>query len=184
MMSPWLAKGKRVHCRNIEVSTFECDDQRIVVEGFLREERFQNSYLITGDVKPPGVFHHMIVRLLVNHHTLVIEDVAVEMPTVPRDECLETVTSLEQIKGLSITKGFTAKVKQIAGGNKGCSHLVELLLAMAPAAIQGFASFRSRKPQGFDRSQAGLVIAFLVDTCRPWRKGGPLAEKHQELLSK
>jgi len=46
---------------------------------------------------------------------------------------------------MAIAKGFTARVKNLVGGNKGCAHLVELLLAMAPAAIQGYASYQAVK---------------------------------------
>ena len=62
---------------------------------------------------PGGVVHHMAIRLLVNTSNLVIEDIDVEQMTVPRAVCRETVDCLAPIKGLTITKGFTAKVKKM-----------------------------------------------------------------------
>jgi len=59
------------------------------------------------------------------------------MPTVPRPECLKTCESLQPIKGMQIASGFTARVKDLVGGVKGCAHLVALLTAMAPAAVRG-----------------------------------------------
>jgi len=146
MQSIWKSKGEKLHSRNIEVTTYDYDGQRIIVEGFLKDDRFQETHAITGEKFPSGAIHHMTIRLLVNCSTLLIEDIDVDLISVPREICRETIGCLAPIKGLTITKGFTAKVKKLAGGKKGCTHLVELLLAMAPAAIQGFAAYQSRKP--------------------------------------
>ena len=176
MQSIWPSKGKKLHTRRIEVSTYYYDGQRIIVEGSLKDDRFQDSHTITGETFPSGTIHHMAIRLLVNCSNLVIEDMDVELLTVPRDVCRETINCLAPIKGLAITKGFTLKVKNIAGGNKGCTHLVELLQAMAPAALQGFASHQSHKPAEVNSDQAKMIFKFLLNTCRAWREDGPFVE--------
>jgi len=176
MQSLRNSKGKKLHARNIEVSTFAYDAQRIVVEGILKDDRFQEAHFMTGEVAPSGVVHHMAIRLLVNCSNLLIEEVEVDLMTVPMEICRETIDSLACIKGLTITKGFTLKVKKLAGGNKGCTHLLELLQAMAPAAFQGFASHQSQKPSAFDPDRAGKVLQLLTNTCHAWRDGGPYVE--------
>jgi hypothetical protein len=118
MQSIWKSKGKKLHTRNIEVTTYDYDGQRIIVEGFLRDDRFQESHVITGETFPNGVIHHMAIRLLVNCSNLLIEDVDVDMRSVPREVCRETIDCLAPIKGLTITKGFTSKVKKLAGAIK------------------------------------------------------------------
>lgn len=176
MQSIWQNKGKKLHTRKIEVSTYDCDGQSMIVDGFLTDDRFQNSYTVTGETFPEGVIHHMAIRLLVNGSSLVIEDAEVELVSVPRDVCRETDDCLAAIKGLAITKGFTLKVKEIAGGKKGCAHLVELLQAMAPAVFQGFAASRSRKPSDFNPGQAKMALKVLLNTCHVWREDGPFVE--------
>lgn len=183
MQSIWKSRGEKLHTRNIEVTTYDYDGQRIIVEGFLKDDRFQESRVITGEKFPSGVIHHMAIRLLVNCSNFLIEDVDVELISVPREACRETIRCLASIKGLTITKGFTAKVKKLAGGNKGCTHLVELLLAMAPAAIQGYAAYQSKKPEVFDPNRAKMILQFLVNTCRAWRDDGPLVEKFKKNLN-
>jgi hypothetical protein len=182
MPSTGKAKGTKLHTRNVEVSTYNYDGERIIVEGSLRDERFQNSYAITGEMFPGGVIHHMAIRMLVNCSNFLIEDIEVDLPAVPREVCRETADCLAPIKGLTITKGFTARVKKIAGGEKGCTHLVELLLAMAPAAVQGFAAHQSQKPAAFDSDRAKMVLHFLGNTCRTWREDGPLVEMFKKKL--
>jgi hypothetical protein len=171
-------KGKKVHTRSIEVHTYEYNERRLIVEGSLTDHRFQEYHLVTGEKKPPGIIHQMFIRLLVDNSTLEIEDVQVEMPSVPREECLETIDSIAPVKGLTIAGGFTSKVKKLAGGNRGCSHMVALLTAMAPAAVQGYAAYQSQKPSGF-ASNSAIVVQFLVNTCWPWREDGPLVKEHR-----
>jgi hypothetical protein len=169
-------KGEKLHTRRIETSTYECGDGKIIVQGSLCDERFQDSHTVTGEMFPEGVIHHMSVSLLIDCTSLVIEDIDVELTSVPREVCLETIDCLARIRGLAITRGFTQKVKNIAGGKKGCAHLVELIQAMAPAAFQGFAAYRSREPSGFSPDAAKAALKMLVNTCHAWREGGPLAE--------
>jgi hypothetical protein len=178
------SKGKKLHTRKIEVSTHEYDGQRIIVEGFLKDARFQDSHTINGETFPDGVIHHMIIRLLVNCSSLLIEDVDVDLLSVPRDECRETINCLAPVKGLTITKGFTSKVKKLVGGEKGCTHLVELLLAMAPAAIQGFAAYQSQKPSPPDPAHTRMIYHFLLNTCHVWREDGPIAESLKKIIDK
>ncbi len=183
MQSIWKSKGKKLHTRNIEVTTYDYDGQRIIVEGSLRDDRFQESHAIIGATFPSGVIHDMAVRLLVNCSNLLIEDVDVDLISVPRSECRETINCLAPIKGLTITKGFTSKVKKIVCGNKGCTHLVELLIAMAPAIFQGFAAHQEQKASGFDSEQAKMIFQFLVNTCHPWREDGPFVERVKKRIS-
>jgi hypothetical protein len=173
-------KGRKLHTRTIEVNTYEYDAGRLVVEGALKDLRWQDHYLATGEKKPPGVLHGMIIHLLVNIRTLEIEDVHVEMPDTPREECLETRGSIERVKGMRIAGGFTLKVKEMLGGIQGCSHLLALLTAMAPAAVQGFAAHILRDDTGLKSTWTGLS-RFLEDTCWVWRKDGPLLQKLQSL---
>ena len=173
-------KGKKLHTRTIEVNTYEYGAGRLVVEGALKDLRWQDHYLATGEKKPPGVLHGMIIHLLVNVRNLEIEDVHVEMPDTPREECLETRGCIARVKWMRIAGGFTLKVKEMLGGIQGCSHLLALLTAMAPAAVQGFAAHILRDDTELKSTWAGLS-RFLEDTCWVWRKDGPLLKKLQSL---
>ena len=184
MQSVWQSKGKKIHSRKIEVSTYDYDGQRIIVEGVLKDDRFQDSYLLTGEKFPKGAIHHMVIRLLVNCSNLLIEDIDVELISVPRDMCRETINCLAQIKGLTISKGFTLKIKKIAGGSKGCTHLVELIQTMAPAIVQGYAAYQAQKPVSFDSDQANMILQFLVNTCHAWREDGPYVELFRKRIQK
>ena len=121
----------------------------------------------------------MAIRMVVAGPELVIEDIEVDMPQTPRADCREAETSLQPVIGMSIRAGFTNRVKEAIGGPAGCSHLVGLLLSMAPAAVQGFWSNVVRKPYNpADYSKQAMDI--VLDTCHVWRSDGPLVEEYRE----
>ena len=171
-------KGKKYHTRTIEVNTYEYDEQRLVVEGCLTDHRLQEFYLATGEKRSPGILHQMIIHLLVNKTTLEIEDLHVEMPAVPREECLETSNSLETVKVLKITSGFTSRVKTLVGSGKGCQHLLALLTSMGSSAIQGYAAYKLQESPRFISD----MIPMLVNTCWTWRAEGPLINYIKEKI--
>jgi hypothetical protein len=183
MQSVWESKGrKKIHTRKIEVSTYEYDEQRIIVEGILKDDRYQDTHAVTGETFPRGVIHHMGIRLLINCSSLLIEDIDVDLIAVPREACRETIACLAPIKGLTISRGFTAKVKKLAGGSKGCTHLLELLQAMAPAAVQGYAAHQSQKPPDSHSDHAKFIMKYLINTCHAWREDGPYVKMYNKMI--
>jgi len=158
----------KIHTRKIEVATYKCTPETFIVEGVLKDDRLGNSYGATGKLFPPGTIHHMIIRMQVKGPDLIIEDIEVEMPTLPNEFCIETIKCLEPIKGLQIVSGFTSRVKNLVGGVKGCVHLVALLTAMAPAAFQGVYSGMELKVKN------SLIAERMENTCWVWRTDGPL----------
>jgi len=182
-----LAKIK-AHQRNIRIETFDTGGPLILVVGELHDERHSEYYLLSGEKRPSGTIHRMIVRMLVNPDTMVIEDCELEMPGVPRDECGELAGSLSVIRGLSITRGFSLKVKSLLGGVNGCTHVMSLVIEMAPAALQGLWAIKSQRPmERSDLQDDGRLKRFsdvLLNTCRIWREDGPSYRKLLEDIEK
>jgi len=167
---------KHYHKRTIEMDTYEYDEDRLIVAGCLTDRRFQEYYPETGEKRDPGVIHKMIIHLLVDKTTLEIEDLRIKMPIVPHEDCLEAVNSLESVKGLRIARGFTAKLKDLAGSGKGCSHLVALLTSMASSTVQGYGAYHE---QALPNSKWAMNNA-PVDACWTWRTEGPLIKLIKE----
>ena len=172
---------KPVHTRHIDIRTFDLGTGAIVVEGTLKDDRLFATYPMTGERRPPGTVHHMTLRMRVTGPEMTIDAVDTDLAAVPRDGCPEAASSLEKIVGLRIAAGFTERVKAQIGGARGCTHLVALLLAMAPAAVQGFWSAVSTEP--VDPAVYGeKALVLLTDTCRVWRRNGPLMTEYREKI--
>jgi hypothetical protein len=177
-------KHEKIHTRQITVTTYDTDEDAIIVEGILKDDRLKDIYRPTGETIPPGTVHHMIIRMKVTRPRLTIEDIDVSMPTVPHDGCPETRNSLEPVIGMRISAGFTNNVKDLVGGAKGCAHLVSLLVSMASAAVQGAWTALSRNPQQPSGYMA-KAMNVIVDTCSVWRRDGlKLAEYRDKLKAR
>ena len=174
-------ENRKVHMRRLAITTYTAAPDAVIVEGSLTDECFVSRYYLTGEKRPPGYIHDMIVRMKVRGADLVIEEIDVEMPTVPRVECRETIDTLTPLTGMPIASGFTVKVKELIGGPRGCTHLAALVLAMAPAAVQGAWTAVAQTPID-PFVYADRAMNFLTDTCWVWRKGGPFEKSCREQL--
>jgi hypothetical protein len=172
---------QKVHTRNIHVATYAHASDAIIVEGRLTDNRLVDSYRSGATVIPPGIVHDMLIRLEIKGPRMKIEDLDVQMPTVPHEDCDQTRRSLEPIIGMEIVSGFTLKVKALVGGAKGCAHLVALLTAMASAAVQGAWSAVTREPMD-NPDFKHHTLARIKDTCYVWRSDGPALKKYEETL--
>jgi hypothetical protein len=173
-------KNRRIQSRNMEISTREDDGAHIVVCGELRDRRLVTTFALDGTERQAATVHHMRICIKVHTGTLAIEAIEGEMLQVPHADCGQMHKTLEAIQGLTLSPGFSAKVKQQLGGPRGCIHLTTLLLAMAPAALQGYWTHNDRVPER-RRVSGEHLERYLVDTCRVWRREGPLVQKIAKL---
>lgn len=175
-----IQKKQKIHKRKIDIVIYEGSEDSIIVEGILKDDRPLKTYRLNGDILPPRTIHQMIIRIEVKGPQLIIEDIEVEMPTVPHAVCKETLDCLKPVRGLPIVSGFTRKIKTLAGGPKGCNHLLALLTAMAPAAVQGAFSLNASKQKDPKTKESGNMER-LKNTCWAWREDGPLMKVIKDL---
>ncbi len=169
-------KLEKIHNRNLDISSYIIDKEHILITGEFQERNLIKVYEKPDKPIEPHIFHHMKIQLLIKSAELNIVDIHVKIPGAPHgDICREMENSLYELKGLTISPGFTFKVKKIAGGIKGCLHLTTLLLSMAPAALQGYWIFTSRNKNTSQNSILDIE-KYLVDSCWAWRKDGSLAK--------
>lgn len=169
-----------IHNRQINITSHVYDESHILVCGELHDRRLVITYLLDGRLRDPDSIHRMRICMKVNTETLTITELDVEMPCTPHAQCLEVQQSLKSIAGLRLASGFTSRVRQLVGGPKGCIHLTTLLLAMAPAALQGYWTQADRNPRGRRVSKEHLE-RYLVNSCYTWREdGGALYKKMAE----
>lgn len=173
------SKSVRSNLRLVMIFRVVCNQERTfrpMLRGLVNRQS-----LTTGEMVPPGIVHDITLRLLIGQR-LEVKDFEVEMKHVPREECREMLSSLEPLIGRRISPGFTLWVKENLGGPKGCTHLNELLLAMAPASVQGLWSATASRPVTLSEVTAAFDARYLVDSCRVWRADGPLVMELRKTL--
>jgi hypothetical protein len=171
-----------LHTRDYRVAAFRVDAATLLLRGEVE------------DVKPPGVYfaddpdpltvHHMVVELTISVPTLDIVGAEVVFQTHPHAICPAIAVSYQQLVGMSIARGFNAKVRKLFGGPLGCTHTTALLSAMAPVALQSAWSLNTLARQGandmirFNPEARAQVVASSVNTCHVWVEDG---EHHREM---
>ena len=169
-----LIIGNPLHSRSIEMKSYALDDDTILVEGWLRDDRFQPVYDITGEKIEMGPVHHMAIRLKLGGSPLTILDAEAEMVHVPLEFCRSTLEAIQKVIGLEIRAGFKKKVRAVMGGEHGCAHLTHLLTVMSQAAFQGYVAHKRKNRHPLPGSlEAVEGLDSLLGSCRAWGQNGP-----------
>lgn len=180
-----LIRGKAVHQRRLEFVSYPLGEGRTLVEGSLRDDRFQPGYYFDGVQAPEGVIHWMIVRMIVEGWPLTIMDIEAEMPGVPNELCRQMIDSVRRLKGVAISGGYSREVLRLMGGVRGCSHLTHLMIAMGPAALHGYWTDRSRERRPLPTSLEEVpALKQLRNSCFLWRDEGPLMDRVRQVIGK
>lgn len=155
------APREHLHTRNIEMRGYRRADGLWEVEGHLTDVKtyaFDNEY--RGVIGPGVPIHDMWIRLTLDD-TLTVQDVEVTTDASPFRICPDVAPNFAAIKGATIGPGWNRRIKELVGGRKGCTHLVEMLGALATVAIQ--TKVRERGPE-VPAADSSRRPAFL-DTC-------------------
>jgi hypothetical protein len=172
----------RIHTRRYEVRAFRKSDDCLMLRGVVVDEKPVGLY-IESDPDPLWM-HHMILDLEIHFPTLVIQKANVQFNEHPHLGCTGIVDHYKKLEGMSITRGFTSKVKELFAGPRGCTHTTALLQAMAPVAVQSMWSMRvaSARANGVSLESMGdgPQTASPVNTCHMWEESGELATAMRE----
>lgn len=170
----------QIHDRRYQVRTYKLTDDVMLLRGVVCDEKPAGLYI--DDDPDPLWMHHMIVDLHVAWPTFEIVDARVEFREHPHTGCTNIVPEYQKLIGLSITRGFNAKVKELFGGPRGCTHIGALLQAMGPVAIQSGWSMRvGSTPEDTSHLSAGEIderrrrgYAMNLNTCHIWDENGEM----------
>jgi hypothetical protein len=178
-----LIKDAPVHERRLELRSYPLEDGRLVIEGWLRDERLVEGYHWNGVPREPGVVHWMCIRFLVGGWPLTILDAEGEMPDVPHQQCPSTLGGIKGIVGVKIVAGYSEKVRRIFGGIRGCNHLTHLMMVMGTAALHGYWTQHSRKRRPVPRSLEEFeALPQLVNSCALWGHDGPIMKDLKDAI--
>ena len=181
---PVDANYQLIHTRQYQVQAFRMSDERFLLRGAIVDEKPAGLY-IENDPDPIWM-HHMIVELQIVYPTFLIEKASVEFKNHPHLGCTNITDHYQKLEGMSIARGFNAKVRELFGSSRGCTHIGALLAAMAPVAIQTGWSMRvssvgeiddsSKSPEDF-QEQRIKQFASTINTCHIWDENGAMIAK-------
>ena len=171
-----------IHERTITVKTFEQDDETLVFEGTLIDNRLCKSftYLLSKFIEPKTI-HNISVRMTLSIPSLIIKSMNMDMHEVPHQACRDIINIGDKLIGVSLTRGFNDKIRQFLGGKNGCLHLYNLLISMRSTAFQGFYAYCSRVMEDGSLRKVDVDDSLIVNTCHVWSESGPFAQRLEEM---
>jgi hypothetical protein len=175
-----------LHDREYRVRAFRLAPDRVLIRGGVRDQKPPGLYL---DIDPdPLTIHHMQVDIEVSYPTMEIVAAKVHMEVHPNIECTRIEPHYDKLVGLSISRGFTHKVRELFGGPRACTHTTALLQAMAPIAIQCMWSMRAsdaKQSSGEETAEAGRspmkrsdMWKMNLNTCHVWAEDSDVVARY------
>ncbi|SCK10470.1 Protein of unknown function [Variovorax sp. HW608] len=166
-----------LHSRQISFQSFARPDGLWDVEGSLRdvkEVRIERPSL--PPLMPGDTVHDMHVRVTVDDDLRIVA-IAARLAAAPFDECQMTRDAVQRLVGRQLGRGWHGALQEVMGGVQGCTHLRELLQALATAAIQGISVYRDQRRR--DSAPWGdiTVVPHFVGGCMSWRQDGPVVRR-------
>ncbi|RLA30227.1 MAG: hypothetical protein DRR03_10975 [Gammaproteobacteria bacterium] len=169
-LSPPTLERELHHRRTITCEGYRRSDGLYDIEGALVDTKPFEVPNHHRQAIPAGTpIHGMRLRLTVDLD-LVIRAVEAVSDDVPNPICREVVPNFQRLVGLRMTPGFTRAVRECVGGREGCTHLVELIGALATAAYQTL--FHEREQR--ESASPNRERPHIIDTCYTLRSDGPV----------
>ena len=162
---------KPMHTRTVESRGYLRDDGLWDIEGHLTDTK---PFAVPnedrgGEIPAREPLHEMWIRLTVDTE-LVVREVEACTDHGPYSICGNIVENFKALKGLTIKAGWTQRTRELLGGTKGCTHLVELLGPIATTAFQTVYPARIKR----DKRQPLTHRPGLIDSCHAYASDGPI----------
>jgi hypothetical protein len=173
-LSPPAARD-HLHTRNIDMRGYRRADGLWDIEGHLTDVKsyaFDNEW--RGTIAPGVPIHDMWVRLTIDD-AMTVQDIEVTTDASPFRICGDVAPNFDAVKGLTIGPGWTRRIKQVLGGRKGCTHLVEMIGALATVAYQTRARERGASPA--ESADAPARRPAFLNSCHALASDGEVVKR-------
>jgi hypothetical protein len=167
------AEREKLHTRRYEFGGYRRSDGLWDIEGRMTDTKtyaFRNEY--RGEIEPGVPLHDMSIRLTVDEN-LVVQDIEAETDAAPYGVCPAITPNFKRMIGVRVGRGWRQKVRETLGGIEGCTHLVEMLQAMATVAFQSLYPVLVKKVKDMPRNRRSP----LIDTCHAFKSDGEIVKK-------
>ncbi|SPB18210.1 hypothetical protein NOV72_05409 [Caballeronia novacaledonica] len=160
---------ERLHTRQIKVEGYRREDGLWDIEASLLDEKDHDLGLVSSVRRAGEAVHCMRLRWTLDS-SLTILAVDVAMDALPYTGVCDTIKNrYEQLVGLRVGAGFKRAVGERFRGVNGCSHMTELVGAMAAGSVQTLAPYLNRDAE---------TRPLQIGGCHAWAEDGALVKAH------
>jgi len=175
-----------VHTRVITCKAYRRKDGLWEIEGKVCDEKAQSVPFRSRPPVQAGATMHLMSLKLVIDDDYTIQAAHAESDIVPWTDCGGVDASYGKLAGLRIGPGFNKRVRELLGGELGCTHLTDLLGELANTYVQ--ASWPDRTARQWTlaanpRDWPDQTTLSFVGQCHAWRQGSEtLRNEYPELV--
>ena len=168
-----------LHTRAVTYRGFARSDGLWDIEGRLVDTKDYPLEKFGGEVLPPGAPGHDMSICVTVDETLKIVDIQTGMPSTPFEGCLDAAEPMRRLVGATMGRGWRKTIDEAVGGERGCTHLRELLFNLATAAMQTVPHhiLTMRRVQGLAPVESA-GSPYFIGKCLSWRLDGPAVRDH------
>ena len=173
MPLPPASKRQRLHLRDYEIAGYRREDGLWDIEARMTDRKtysFDNAY--RGVIRAGEPLHDMWIRLSIDED-LVVRDIEAATDGSPYAVCPAVTPNFKRMIGVRVGRGWRRAIREKLGGVEGCTHLVDMLNAMATVAFQTLYPVLAKKAA--DKPRVGRPA--LLDSCHAYRSDGPVAKR-------
>ncbi|MCZ4282184.1 DUF2889 domain-containing protein [Kiloniella laminariae] len=183
-LSPPVAR-KQQHQRLYDFQGYERDDGLWDIEGRITDVKpyaFPNKFRV--EIQAGEALHDMSIRLTVGLD-FVVKDIEAIIDESPYAICPAITPNFRKIIGLSVGPGWRAAIRRAVGGTEGCTHLVEMLGAMAtvtfqtlyPALLKQKEAQENAAPREKPSSPGEKKRPGIIDSCHAYSAEGDVVRE-------
>ena len=177
-LGPESGEREHLHSRSYEFHGYRRADGLWDIEGRLTDVKtygFDNDH--RGRIAPGEPIHDMRIRMTLDDD-FVVRDVEAATEAGPFAVCPQAAPNLKRMTGVKVGAGWRRALRERLGGVEGCTHLTEMLGAMATVAFQTIYPVLSRERKDAARPpNPGRGRPPLLDSCHAFRSDGEIAKK-------
>ena len=173
MPLPPPVERQHLHTRTFQFSGHRRGDGLWDIDGHMTDIKtygFKNEF--RGEIGPDEPLHDMWIRLTLDDDFLV-HDIEAATEAAPYQVCPQITPNFKKVIGLRVGRGWRQKIRERVGGVEGCTHLVELLGAMATVAFQTIYPVLAKTAT----ARASAQKPVLIDSCHAFRGDGEVVKK-------
>jgi hypothetical protein len=178
MPLPPASARQHLHTRTATYRGFLREDGLWDIEAELADIKTYESTMERGKLPPGEPIHGMQIRITIDEK-MTIRQIAASMDHTPFAECSQGEDPMQRMVGVTLGPGWRQAIEKSLGGERGCTHLRELLFNMATAAYQTVFPYRDR-----ERRQSGVQSVDLkhppyhLGRCIAWDTDGAVVQRH------
>lgn len=181
---PLSPPGEReeLHLRTYEFRGFRRKDRLWDIEGRIADTKSYGFPIEDrGFVEAGEAVHDMSIRLTLDD-SLTIQAIEAVTDFSPHKVCPAVTPNFQRMVGVKIGPGWRKAIRDRLGGSAGCTHLAEMLVAMATPAYQTIFPILSRERR--KEGKGGDAWPGLVNSCHAYKEDGDLVKRYWPHLHK